>query len=803
MVPPADNPIPAALCGGHDVGHRPGPSVPWARPWIAVLATAAFLAVVLAGVAMLGQCGTAGAAARLTGDRLFDLDRVWDLHLTFTPEQWDAMEPKGGPGSFGGPPGPGGPGAPGLGGPTLPGPGAPAAPGPGGPALPGPGGPMGPGSPLAPGDFGPGLFIAPLILREGDADSDGLLSVGEFVALGERWFAGWDATGSGSLTGDGLRDGLNVTLAPPSPTGAPPGAGGGRPGQPPGMSFQGAEGKRNGIMSVMGTDFPSVRADLELDGVTVRDVSVRYKGNGTFLQARASLKRSLKIDLNDGYRGRKLGGVTKLNLHCNVTDAGLMNEPIAYSLYRAAGVPAPRTAYARVYLTVPGRHARRYLGLYSLVENPDNAFVMDRFGTRKGALFKPVPRPLFGDLGPDWAAYRQAYDPKTPVSPAETDRVVAFSRLVSHADEAEFAARVEDFLDLEEFASFMAVTVWISTLDSILAMGQNYVLYQHPETRRFQFIPWDLDHSFGQFFPIGTPEQRENLSLRHPWAGEMRFLERVFRLERFQRLYRARLADLSASVLRPERIQRTVDELAAVLRPAVADEGAAKLALFDRAVAGEPAGLPGFGGPPPNGGGGPGFGPGAMGGPPGMGPPGTDTAAGPGGPAMSPGGFGPPGFSMPAIKPLRSFVAARAASVGEQLAGRSEGMTVAAFGAGGPGAPPGAGGPGGGPALPEGFGPGLFLAPVFMAELDGDKDGNLTRTEFAAGLRRWFGEWDKDQAGRLGEGPLRTGLNTALNPFRNGPPGGPGFGLPGSFPAGGPGMVPGPGPAPAAPGVSP
>lgn len=765
-----------------------------------MLAAAGFVAMAMAGVGMLGPRGPDAAASRLTGERLFDPDRVWDLHLTFTPEAWDAMEPKGGPGPFGGPPGPGGPGAPGSGGSALPGPGTPSLPGPGGPA---PGGPMGPGSAPAPGDFGPGLFLAPLILREGDADGDGLLSVGELVALGERWFAGWDKTGSGSLTGEGLRDGLNVTLAPPSPGGAPPVAGGGPPGQPAGMSFQGAEGKRNGIMSVMGTDFPSVRADLEFDGVTVRDVAVRYKGNGTFLQARASLKRSLKIDLNDGYRGRKLGGVTKLNLHCNVTDAGLMNEPIAYSLYRAAGVPAPRTAYARVYVTVPGRHARQYLGLYSLVENPDNAFAMDRFGTRKGALFKPVPRPLFGDLGPDWAAYRQAYDPKTPVSPAETERIIAFSRLVTHGSDAEFAARVEDFLDLEEFASFMAVTVWISTLDSLLAMGQNYILYLHPETRRFEFIPWDLDHAFGQFFPIGTPEQREDLSLQRPWAGDMRFLERVFGLERFQRLYRGRLEDLGATVLRPERIQRTVDELAAVLRPAVAEEGLEKLAAFDRVVAGESVGLPGFGGPPP--GSGPGPGAGGMGGPGGGGlsspvpgaPQGAGGAPGPG------TGFGPPGFSMPAIKPLRSFVAARAAAVADQLAGRSEGVTVAAFGMGAPGGPPGPGGGGGPPALPEGFGPGLFLGPLFMAELDGDKDGSLTRTEFAAGLRRWFSEWDKDQAGRLGEGPLRAGLNTALNPFRNGPPGGPGFGPPGAFPAGGPGMVPGPGPAPAAPGASP
>ena len=200
------------------------------------------------------------------------------------------------------------------------------------------------------------------------------------------------------------------------------------------MNFQGPDGKRNGVLAVMGIEFPSVRADLDFEGVPYRQVSVRYKGNGTFLQSRPSLKRSLKVDLNDGFPGRKLGGATKLNFHSCVTDASWMNEVLAYRLFRDAGVPASRTAYARLYLTVPGKHEQQYVGLYSLVENVDDRFAMDRFGTKKGALFKPVPRRLFEDLGDDWAAYQQAYDPKTPVSAEETQRVIDFCKLVSHAE---------------------------------------------------------------------------------------------------------------------------------------------------------------------------------------------------------------------------------------------------------------------------------------------------------------------------------------------------------------------------------
>jgi hypothetical protein len=166
-------------------------------------------------------------------------------------------------------------------------------------------------------------------------------------------------------------------------------------------------GNRNG--------YPVVRADLDFEGWIFPDVSVRYKGNNTYMTSRNSLKRPLKIELNRGFKGRRLGGVTALNLHNNVNDPGGMNEPLSYWLYRDAGVPAGRTAYARVYLTVPGQHTNDYVGLYSIVENVDKNFTWSRFGTKRGALFKPVTRQVFEDLGDDWSAYAQAYLPKTPV----------------------------------------------------------------------------------------------------------------------------------------------------------------------------------------------------------------------------------------------------------------------------------------------------------------------------------------------------------------------------------------------------
>jgi spore coat protein CotH len=590
-----------------------------------------------------------------------------------------------------------------------------------------------------PGEFGPAGFLAPNFFK-GDSNRDGQLSKDEFLAIGETWFVDWDKSKNGKLDRDQIGAGLNSML----PQFGGPGANRG-PGGRPGPPLEAAEGHRNGLAGASGIDFEYVHADMEFDGRLLRDVAVRYKGNGTFMESRNSIKRSLKIDLNKYVKGQKVAGVTKLNLHNNVTDASWMNEVLSHRLFRDAGVPAPRTSYARVFVTVPGTYDKEYFGLYSIVEDVDSHFAKDRFGSKEGAIFKPVTRDLFNYLGDDWAAYDHTYDPKTELSSGEEKRVSDFAKLVTSASESDFSEHLAEYLDIEEFARFMSVTVWLSTLDSILMMGQNFYVYLHPETHKFEFIPWDLDHSFGQFPMGGTQEEREQLSILKPWRGTNRFLERVFSSDAFKRVYLATMKEFSKTIFAPERFSRQVDELAAAIRPAVQQESEVKLARFDKVVRGEAVEHSGPGGGPRG-----------------------RMRAGDGGPDRV--RFGPGGFRQ-TVKPIKAFVTARAASVTDQLSGKSEGVVSSEPGFG----------PGGDHFLgrgPGGFGPGMFLAGRVMDSFDTDKDGNISRAEFMAGFAKWFADWNTDGSGKLTDEQLRSGINHDLAPFGGGPPGGPGFGPP-------------------------
>jgi spore coat protein H len=365
-----------------------------------------------------------------------------------------------------------------------------------------------------------------------------------------------------------------------------------------GPGFVGPEGMRNGLSAQRGLNFEYVHGSFDFDSHHFADVAVRFKGNGSYIPSQKNGKPPFKIDLNKYVKGQKLAGVTTLNLHNNLSDASMMNEVLAYGLYRDAGVPAPRTAYARVYVTAPGVYDNSYFGLYSVVEDIDSAFTESRFGVAGGALFKPVTPQLFEDKGRSWPAYNQMYDPKTDLTDAVKQRVFDMCELVSRADAATFTAKVGDFVDLPAFAKYMAVVAWLGNPDSLLVQGQNYYVYLHPKTQKMHFLPWDLDHSFGQFVPFVPTELQQQLNIMHPWNlapdGMMgpppmhnRFLERVFAVDAFKRPYLAAMADLNKTLGDPARIGKQLDDLGAVLAPVVADEVAPIRASTFKEVFGE------------------------------------------------------------------------------------------------------------------------------------------------------------------------------------------------------------------------
>ena len=103
---------------------------------------------------------------------------------------------------------------------------------------------------------------------------------------------------------------------------------------------------RESERNLFGTEFPWVEGELTANGKTLKKVGLRYAGDATYFVSTRGLKRPLKVRFGKS-ADQQLYGLVSLQLHAMLLDPSKAREALAYSVFRAAGVPAPRTAWPR------------------------------------------------------------------------------------------------------------------------------------------------------------------------------------------------------------------------------------------------------------------------------------------------------------------------------------------------------------------------------------------------------------------------------------------------------------------------
>ena len=236
-----------------------------------------------------------------------------------------------------------------------------------------------------------------------------------------------------------------------------------------------------------------------------------------------------------------------------------MNEVLAYRLYRDAGALAPRTTYAQVYLTVDGQPEKRYLGLYSVSENVDENFAEDRFGTKKGAIFKPSTQELFTDWGPDWADLQPVVR-----SQDRSDR----RRRSSGSSRSAGSCRAHP----TKSSRRRSATTWTSTTSP----GTSPSSSGSPTTTACcrtarTSTPTCIRTRTGCTSSPGTRTSRSGTratngstwSIYAAWASGNRFLSRLYNVDAFRSKYLARMAEFSERLFVADRFAQQVSEIGA------------------------------------------------------------------------------------------------------------------------------------------------------------------------------------------------------------------------------------------------
>jgi spore coat protein CotH len=265
------------------------------------------------------------------------------------------------------------------------------------------------------------------------------------------------------------------------------------------------------------TDNTYYPADLHWRGVTVRNIGIRSRGNGS----RSRQKPGLRVDVNRYAPLQDFLGLKSFVLDNLAQDPSGMREWAAMRLYERLGFAAPRVAHVQLYVN------NTYAGLYTVVESIDKDFLRRVFGANATGVendgylfdFEWVSEWRFTYLGPDLAAWAERFDPVTHArAPAGElyQPIDDMFRAINDARDDRFVEAVEPYLDLERFVRFVAAQAFMAEWDGLLgyAGANNFYLYRFEDSLRSQFIPWDADNAFHALdYPLDAGH-RDNVLMR-------------------------------------------------------------------------------------------------------------------------------------------------------------------------------------------------------------------------------------------------------------------------------------------------
>lgn len=236
---------------------------------------------------------------------------------------------------------------------------------------------------------------------------------------------------------------------------------------------------------------------LTVDGVTADGAGVRLK-QGLGQAQGLGEKPGFSIETDEFVDGLELFDVDRFTLGNATWDHSFVNEHLVYELYRAAGIPAARTALARVTVNGEG------FGLYVMRETPGERWLTQYFADPTGNLYEAP------GSGPD-----TVLELRTNERRGDMSDLAAIAEVVATASDEDYRDAIEELVDVDELLTYWAIEAltahWDGYLYDLSAPGRvptttrapanpwpnNFFAYHDPATDRFVFIPHGADLTLG------------------------------------------------------------------------------------------------------------------------------------------------------------------------------------------------------------------------------------------------------------------------------------------------------------------
>jgi spore coat protein H len=304
---------------------------------------------------------------------------------------------------------------------------------------------------------------------------------------------------------------------------------------------------------------------------TLLNAGFRLRGN----TSRLSEKKSFKVSFNEYVTGRKYQGVKKINLNGQHNDPTMVREKLFYDTWKNAGLAERRTSFVRLYIN------QVYYGLYTNLEEFDKEWLERVFGADSGNLYKCTYPADLDYLGANPQTYKniqssavtggRAYDLQTNEVEDDYSDLVELITLLDQPADSVFEVQIAQIVNVDGLLKAFALDVATGNWDDYMYNKNNYYLYHHPVTGKFEFISYVTDTTVGVDWVDRDWATRNCLDwYKH---GEPRPLaEKILSVPAFMEKYQRYLDTIARLIIHPDVIFPHIDSMKVLVTDAAIDD---------------------------------------------------------------------------------------------------------------------------------------------------------------------------------------------------------------------------------------
>jgi hypothetical protein len=232
----------------------------------------------------------------------------------------------------------------------------------------------------------------------------------------------------------------------------------------------------------------------------IDNVVIKLKGS----YSRLSEKKSYQISINKPVKGRKFYGMKDINLVANAHDPLMIRPRLAWYIAREIGITSLNTNYVNLYVN------NNYQGVYIIIEQIDDIFIKKWFNNNSGNLYKcrsVSSLQYISDYQEDYKTLSwgiigviRKYDLKTNTTRDDYSDLVRFIKTLNDSVSTNFRDSIAKYFNVQSYLKSLAFEIFIGHWDDYVNWGNNYMLYNNPATKQFEYITFDTDLTFGSHF---------------------------------------------------------------------------------------------------------------------------------------------------------------------------------------------------------------------------------------------------------------------------------------------------------------